>query len=260
MWIAPASGARISIIAINLLALGFIVLAVGQTIASWSADLVEGRRRVRVFIVSAAALYGGMNAMSQIRDLRQRRGGRRQCRQFSGAGRHRCRDHLCDDARRWRRTVSAAPAANVASEAVAAQEQSAADQKLVAALMRLMARRAHLPPRQCHHRHAGDQTCHPRIPAAAADQPAARLPQFQCLPQRAPDRRSQGGAGRSEPGRGPRHYDRDGRRLPVARALQPRLQGDHRRHADRISPAEGQRGIIFIALVLLVYFGIGEAR
>ena len=44
-----ASGVAASIIAINLLALGFIVLAVGQTIASWSADLVEGRRRVRVF-------------------------------------------------------------------------------------------------------------------------------------------------------------------------------------------------------------------
>ena len=66
MWIAPASGARISIIAINLIALGFIVLAVVQTIASWSADLVERRRRVRVFIVGAAALYGGMNAMPQI--------------------------------------------------------------------------------------------------------------------------------------------------------------------------------------------------
>ena len=66
MWIAPASGARLSIVAINLIALGFIVLAVGQTIASWSSDLVEGRRRVRVFIVSAAALYGGLNAVLQI--------------------------------------------------------------------------------------------------------------------------------------------------------------------------------------------------
>jgi len=66
-WIAPASGnARFSIIAINLLVLGFIALAVGQTIASWSADLVEGRRRLRVFIVSAAALYGGINAVLQI--------------------------------------------------------------------------------------------------------------------------------------------------------------------------------------------------
>jgi len=66
MWLAPASGVRLSIIAINLLALGFIVLAVAQTIASWSSDLVEGRRRVRVFIVSAAALYGGLNAVLQI--------------------------------------------------------------------------------------------------------------------------------------------------------------------------------------------------
>jgi AraC-like DNA-binding protein len=66
MWLAPASGARLSIIAVNLLALGFIVLAVAQTIASWSSDLVEGRRRVRVFIVSAAALYGGLNAVLQI--------------------------------------------------------------------------------------------------------------------------------------------------------------------------------------------------
>ena len=41
MWIAPAAGARLSIIAINLLALGFIALAVAQTVASWSADLVE---------------------------------------------------------------------------------------------------------------------------------------------------------------------------------------------------------------------------
>jgi AraC-like DNA-binding protein len=66
MWIAPAGSARISIIAINLLALGFIALAVTQTISSWSADLVERRRRVRIFIVGASALYGGMNAVLQI--------------------------------------------------------------------------------------------------------------------------------------------------------------------------------------------------
>src|SRR5882757_2044871 len=66
MWVAPGGNARLSIIAINLLALGFIVLAVAQTVASWSADLVEGRRRIRVFIVGAAALYGGLNAILQI--------------------------------------------------------------------------------------------------------------------------------------------------------------------------------------------------
>ena len=71
MWIAPGGNARISIIAINVLALGFILLAVGQTIASWSADLVE-------------------------------------CHQQRRAGLDRCRDQLCDDARRWRRTVCVA--------------------------------------------------------------------------------------------------------------------------------------------------------
>jgi AraC-like DNA-binding protein len=68
LWIAPASGGnlRLSIIAINLIALGFIALAVIQTVSSWSADLVERRRRVRVFIVGASALYGGINAVLQI--------------------------------------------------------------------------------------------------------------------------------------------------------------------------------------------------
>jgi len=66
MWIAPASGVRVAVIAVNLVALSFIALAVTQTVTSWSADLVERRRGVRVFIVSAAALYGGMNAVLQI--------------------------------------------------------------------------------------------------------------------------------------------------------------------------------------------------
>jgi AraC-like DNA-binding protein len=64
-FLAPSAGegARISVVAINLLVLGFIALAVAQTVASWPADLVEGRRRVRLFIVVAAALYGGINAI-----------------------------------------------------------------------------------------------------------------------------------------------------------------------------------------------------
>lgn len=68
LWIAPATGGsvRLSIIAVNLIALGFIALAVTQTIASWSSDLVERRRGVRVFIVGAASLYGGLNAILQI--------------------------------------------------------------------------------------------------------------------------------------------------------------------------------------------------
>ena len=37
-----------------------------NSLASWSTDLVEGRRRVRLFIVASAALYGGLNAVAQI--------------------------------------------------------------------------------------------------------------------------------------------------------------------------------------------------
>lgn len=64
--IAPAGHVRLAIIASNLVALGFIALALLQTVSTWSADLVEGRRRVRAFIVIAALLYGGANALLQI--------------------------------------------------------------------------------------------------------------------------------------------------------------------------------------------------
>ncbi|WP_314954309.1 helix-turn-helix domain-containing protein [Bradyrhizobium cosmicum] len=66
VWIAPGGNVRFSVTVVNLIVLGFIALAVWQTIASWPADLVERRRRVRVFIVCAAALYGGLNALLQI--------------------------------------------------------------------------------------------------------------------------------------------------------------------------------------------------
>ncbi|WFU40988.1 helix-turn-helix domain-containing protein [Bradyrhizobium sp. CB82] len=66
LWIAPGGHVRFSVTIVNLIVLGFIALAVGQTVTSWSADLVEHRRRVRVFIVCAAALYGGLNALLQI--------------------------------------------------------------------------------------------------------------------------------------------------------------------------------------------------
>jgi AraC-like DNA-binding protein len=129
---------RILFVAINVVALGFIALAVAQTIASWSADLVEGRRRVRVFIVSTAALYGGLNAVLQIA--------------WSGNGASELANTL----------NSAALAAVVGSIAIAmmrvdgadlfpaaqeikvdaagaiAVESGAADQKLIDALLRLM--------------------------------------------------------------------------------------------------------------------------
>lgn len=66
VWIVPGGAVRFSVTIVNLIVLGFIALAIGQTIASWTADLVERRRRVRVFIVIVAALYGGLNALLQI--------------------------------------------------------------------------------------------------------------------------------------------------------------------------------------------------
>ena len=138
MWLAPASGVRPSIIAINLLALGFIVLAVAQTITSWSADLVERRRLVRVFIVSAAALYGGLNAMLQI--------------SLSGSGPAEIANTVNSAALaavvaaisiammrvEGADLFPAAPEVQAEASEAAVVESSAADQKLIDALMRLM--------------------------------------------------------------------------------------------------------------------------
>ncbi len=66
--LAPDPGASPHLLgmALTLIALVFIALAVGQSIASWSADLVEARRRLRVFIVAATAIYGGINTLLQL--------------------------------------------------------------------------------------------------------------------------------------------------------------------------------------------------
>jgi AraC-like DNA-binding protein len=50
----------------TLSALGFGTLAVVQTISSWRGDLVEGRRRPRLFIVGASACYIGLTGLSQL--------------------------------------------------------------------------------------------------------------------------------------------------------------------------------------------------
>ena len=138
MWIAPASGARLSIVAINLIALGFIVLAVGQTIASWSSDLVEGRRRVRVFIVSAAALYGGLNAVLQIS---MAGGGAAEIAKTANSAALAVVVAAISIAMMRVDGADLFPAApEVQAEASqAAVVESGADQKLVDALMRLMA-------------------------------------------------------------------------------------------------------------------------
>jgi AraC-like DNA-binding protein len=138
IWLAPASGVRPSVIAINLLALGFIVLAVAQTITSWSSDLVERRRSVRVFIVGAAALYGGLNAVLQIA--------------MSGSGSAEIANTvnlavlagvvaaICYPMMRvdGADLFPAPPEVQTDTSDPAAVESSAVDQKLIDALMRLM--------------------------------------------------------------------------------------------------------------------------
>ncbi|HYI26356.1 MAG TPA: helix-turn-helix domain-containing protein [Bradyrhizobium sp.] len=57
---------RILAIVMTAVSLAFVALAVGQTIASWSADLVEDRRRLRVFVVVATAIYAAVNAGLQL--------------------------------------------------------------------------------------------------------------------------------------------------------------------------------------------------
>jgi AraC-like DNA-binding protein len=136
--IAPSggNGGRFAVIAINLLVLGFIALAVVQTVASWSADLVEERRRVRVFIVVAAALYGGLNAILHLAIP----GGRAAeiANLANGALLAGVVAAICIAMLRvGGAELFAAPSA--ASEVAPQPDTGAADQKLVDALMRLMA-------------------------------------------------------------------------------------------------------------------------
>lgn len=44
----------------------FAALAAAQTVTSWRADLVEGRRRLRLFVVGASSLYIGLMAAAQL--------------------------------------------------------------------------------------------------------------------------------------------------------------------------------------------------
>jgi AraC-like DNA-binding protein len=53
---------RSAVVAMRFLPVLFVLLAVGQTVRGWGADLVEGRRRLRLFILAAVALHTGISA------------------------------------------------------------------------------------------------------------------------------------------------------------------------------------------------------
>lgn len=66
--LAPAQimDPRMIAVTMSVISLAFVGLAVRQTVTSWSADLVEDRRRVRVFLVVATAVYAAVNAGFQL--------------------------------------------------------------------------------------------------------------------------------------------------------------------------------------------------
>jgi AraC-like DNA-binding protein len=135
MWLAPAGNARVAIAAVNLIALGFIILAVAQTVASWSADLVEGRRNLRIFIVVASALYGGLNTILQMMVLRDAADIANVANSALLAGL--VAAICCAMMQVTARDLF--PAVDGATAPVKAEVPDAADRKLIEALMRLMA-------------------------------------------------------------------------------------------------------------------------
>jgi AraC-like DNA-binding protein len=60
------AGSRVLGIALTLSSLGFAFAAVAQTVSSWRSDLVEGRRRARLFIVGASSAYIAGTALAQL--------------------------------------------------------------------------------------------------------------------------------------------------------------------------------------------------
>jgi AraC-like DNA-binding protein len=141
--LAPAQilNGQLSAVAVSVISLGFVALAVGQTIASWSTDLVEGRRRLRVLLVVGTAIYVGFNAVLTVASQRMAPG--------------KAPPELATSAdaailgavviaiayslmRVSGETIFAVGEAQPAATAAASQS-SAADRKLLEALMRLMA-------------------------------------------------------------------------------------------------------------------------
>jgi len=128
---------RIFGIAISVISLCFVALAIVQTIASWSTDLVEERRRVRVFVVVTAAVYTGFNAVLQL--FATWNGSASIVATANAAILAGVVVAIAYSLMRINGEVLFPAAEKPAIAAVAATESNAADRKLLDALMRLMA-------------------------------------------------------------------------------------------------------------------------
>jgi AraC-like DNA-binding protein len=127
---------RIFAIAMSMMSLVFVALAIGQTIASWSADLIEERRRLRVFVVVATAAYAGLNAVVQI--FAPVSGSPGTLATANAAILAALVIAIAISLTRVKGETIFASAGRPAAAAVVSNEQSGSDRKLLDALMRLM--------------------------------------------------------------------------------------------------------------------------
>ncbi len=127
---------RIFAVAITVISPGFVALAIGQTVASWSADLVEERRRLRVLVVAATAVYAVVNAVVQF--LLPVSGSPDVLATVNGAILAVVVIAIAVSLLRVKGETIFAIAERPAAAAVASGESSTSDRKLIDALMRLM--------------------------------------------------------------------------------------------------------------------------
>jgi AraC-like DNA-binding protein len=64
--LAPSPAAAMLGAGLDLAALAFALLAIGQSLATWRADLVEGRRRLRGVVVGASGAYSVVVAVARL--------------------------------------------------------------------------------------------------------------------------------------------------------------------------------------------------
>ncbi len=249
-WHADSLAGTVAIDAQRAAPLVFAALAVFASASTWRADLVERRRRLRVFIVAIGSCYTvGLLAL-----------------RFASPDGRLDTASATVDAAALTFLVGVAAAAMLrpaSSDLIAPLSPSRvdettptpvgparpepeprpdpADARLAEALERVM-RDEHayrqegmtLPALASAARRA-------RVPPAARDQPASRPSQLQRVHQRVPARRGARRAGRPRATDAAGADDRVDRRLPVDRPVQPRVQDRHRRHADGVQATTSRR-------------------